>query len=314
MTVFLFTDIENSTRLWEEHRGVMGAVLSRHDALLALAVAGRGGEVVKHLGDGIFAAFAGGDPMGCALDIQRRVAAEDWGDVGELRVRVALHAGEAEERGGDFFGPAVNRCTRLLAVGWGGQILVTPEVAGSCALPPGAAVLDLGVHVLKDVAEPQPILQLVHPELPRRDFPPLRSRAARPGNLPPQPTPFVGREKEIAALVAIVNQPSHRLLSLVGTGGVGKTRLALEVAAAVLERFEWGAYFVPLAPHNEPARIVASIADALNFSFYGRSQPEPTLSRSPRLHSLSWRPSPSQPVQTPLRSRPRHNLNWLLLP
>jgi hypothetical protein len=132
----------------------------------------------------MFATFQGGDPLRAALDIQWGLASEDWGPVHELRVRVALHAGEAVKQSGDYFGPAVNRAHRVLEVGWGGQILLTPEVASRWPLPPGAWLDDLGEHLLKDLSAPQRITWLRHPDLPLQEFPPLRSLSARPQDLP----------------------------------------------------------------------------------------------------------------------------------
>lgn len=180
MPVFMFTDIEGSTRLWEQHPRAMGQVLSRHDAILQKRIEECGGRVIKHMGDGVFAVFEGGEPVRCALEIQKQLGEEDWGAVVALHVRIALHAGDAEERGGDYFGPAVNRTARILALGWGGQILLTPEVVQAAGLPAQASLQDLGVHWFKDLREPQQILGLVHPDLGQQGFSPLRVRPARP--------------------------------------------------------------------------------------------------------------------------------------
>ena len=131
MYIFLYTDIEGSTQLWENHDQVMGTVLDRHDEILGKCIEGCGGKQVKHTGDGIFALFEGSDaePLECALSMQRQLATENWPEIGELRIRIALHAGAAEPRAGDYFGPVVNRIARLLATAWGGQIILTPEVS-----------------------------------------------------------------------------------------------------------------------------------------------------------------------------------------
>lgn len=277
MSIFLFTDIENSTRLWEKHPAAMGQALARHDAILGAAIAGCGGRIIKHTGDGVFAVFEGGDPLACALRAQQDLAREDWGEIGDLRIRVALHAGPAERRGDDYFGPTVNRTARILATSWGGQIVFTPEVLAGSALPAGAAYQDLGFHFLKDLGQPQALYGLVHPDLPRRDFPPLRSLAAHPHNLPPQATPFLGREEELAAVAQLIGDPACRLITLTGPGGMGKTRLSLQVAAEQIESFPHGVYFVPLAPLSGPEYIISTIADALRFSFYGREDPQVQL-------------------------------------
>jgi predicted ATPase/class 3 adenylate cyclase len=178
--VFLFTDIEGSTRLWEEHPSGMGAVIARHDAILQKEITGSGGRITKHTGDGITAAFEGGAPVACALEVQKRFAVEPWEPAGELKIRVGLHAGAAEYQApagaaeGDYFGPAVNTTARVMSAAWGGQVLLTPAVTEVSPLPALATVLDLGEHLLKDVSNPQRIYQLLHPEL-RPDFPPART-------------------------------------------------------------------------------------------------------------------------------------------
>ncbi|MGB9724492.1 MAG: ATP-binding protein, partial [Chloroflexia bacterium] len=277
MYVFLFTDIEDSTRLWEKYPTQMDRILARHDAILEREISHHGGRIIKHTGDGIFAVFERGRPLHCALEIQKALAREDWGEVRELRIRIALHAGEALCRGEDYFGPTVNRTARLLSSGWGGQVLFTPEVLRVAPLPEDASVHDLGFHFFKDLGEPQQIYELEHPELPRRDFPPLRSLSAHPHNLPVQPTPFVGREKELAQVLSLLDYPHCRLLTLVGPGGVGKTRLALQAAAEKVENFSHGVYFVPLAALASPEFLVSAIADALRFSFYGPEEPQTQL-------------------------------------
>jgi predicted ATPase/class 3 adenylate cyclase len=181
MPVFFFTDIEGSTRLWEEHTGEMSAVIARHDAILREQVSNSGGRITKHTGDGITASFEHGDPVTCALETQVRFGREDWGAIGELRIRIGLHAGEAEwlgapgSPGGDYYGPPVNCSARIMAAAWGGQILLTPEVTSVSRIPPRATLEDLGQHLLKNVSAPQQIYQLDHPDLPWHEFPPLRT-------------------------------------------------------------------------------------------------------------------------------------------
>lgn len=277
MLTFLFTDIEGSTKLWSRYPAAMEDLLARHDQLLEKLITRHGGEVIKHMGDGLFAVFEGGEPLTCALEIQRRLAAEDWGEIGELRVRIALHTGAAGRREADYFGLEVSRTARLLSAAWGGQILLTCELARAATLPPGADLHDLGNHLLKDLSHPQHIYQLRHPDLPLRKFPPPRTLSAHPHNLPPQPTPFVGREEELRDIAARLADPACRLLTLVGPGGIGKTRLALQAAAAEIETFDHGVYFVPLAALNSDEFLVSAIAEALHFSFYQRDVPRAQL-------------------------------------
>ena len=262
---FLFTDVEGSTRLWQEHPQGMGAAIARHDALLQTAVDAQGGYVFKSMGDAICAAFASaGGAASAAVAAQRALAAEPWGETGPLRVRMALHSGEAEIRAGDYFGPPLNRVARLLAAGHGGLILLsqtTHELVRG-ALPKGVFPWDLGEHRLRDLLEPERVYQLIVPDL-ESDFPPLRTLDARPNNLPLQPTPLVGREREVAATVAALRRPEVRLLTLTGPGGTGKTRLALQAAADLSEDFADGVFFVALANVTDPNALPAAVAEVL---------------------------------------------------
>lgn len=274
MLVFLFTDIEGSTEKWEKHRTEMEKALSRHDAILQEHIRKYGGRIIKHMGDGVFAVFDNGEPLQCAVEIQKDLAKEDWGVLGALRIRMALHAGNAEKKGEDYFGPVVNRTARILATSWGGQILLSDEAVKISRLPPKATLQDFGVHLLKDLGEPQQIYGLVHSELELQKFPALRSLSAHPHNLPPQTTPLIGREEELAKIASLLENPSYRLLTLVGPGGIGKTRLALQTAADKIEGFSHGVYFIPLAPLSSAESLVSAMADSLRFPFYSQEDPK----------------------------------------
>ncbi len=260
---FLITDIEGSTRLWEERAAAMAGALALHDALLRAAVEGNGGAVIKTTGDGLLAVFD--DPISAisaALDGQRALRDAAWGETGALRVRMAIHAGTAEIRDGDYFGPALNRSARILAIGHGGQILVSAMAAvllGDRAAD-GATLRDLGSHRLRDLDRPEQVFQVLVADLPG-DFPPLRSLSTRRTNLPVQLTSFVGRERELADLEALVAR--HRLVTLIGTGGTGKTRLMLEAAGRLADGFADGTWLAELAPLGDPAQVASEIARAL---------------------------------------------------
>jgi predicted ATPase/class 3 adenylate cyclase/Tfp pilus assembly protein PilF len=277
MPVFLFTDIEGSTQLWEHYKQQMSEALARHDHILREQIQRYGGEIIKSTGDGVFAVFHGRDALSCTLEIQKQLAQQDWGVLGSLKVRAALHAGDAEQRDGDWFGPVVNRAARLIATGWGGQILFTPEVLRCSSLPDGASMHDLGVHLLKDLGEPQQIFELLHPDMNWREFPPLRSLSTRSHNLPAQQTPFLGREEELAQIAQRLQNPNCRLLTLVGPGGTGKTRLSIHTAAEKIEEFSHGVYFVSLAPLASPDVLVSTVADSVGFTFYGPTDPKVQL-------------------------------------
>jgi predicted ATPase/class 3 adenylate cyclase len=255
---FLFTDIEGSTAHWEQHDASMRAALARHDALLRDAIERHGGAVFKTWGDAFCAAFATApDALAAALVAQRALPAP-------LRVRMAIHTGAAEQRDGDYYGQPLNRVARLLAAGHGGQILVSAAAAELVrdALPDGVTLLDLGDHRLKDLAGPEHIAQVVAPALPA-EFPPLRTIDLHPHNLPVQRTPLVGRVQEIAEVVALLRRRDIGVLTLTGPGGAGKTRLALQAGADLLDDFADGVFFVSLAPITQPELAAPAIAQAL---------------------------------------------------
>ncbi len=263
---FLFTDIAGSTRLWRDHRAAMEQAYARHDALLREAITAHRGVVYKVIGDALQVAFPSApEAVAAALEAQFGLDLEPWPLPEPLRVRMALHAGDVDpEPDGDYRSPVLNRLGRLLGVGYGGQVLLSHAVRGLSheRLPEDAGLLDLGEHRLKDLLEPEHLYQLVHPGLPS-DFPPLKTLDQRRHNLPLQPTPFLGRETEVARVVERLQDPGVRLLTLTGPGGMGKTRLALQAAAEVVEAFPDGVWFVPLAPLSDPALVPSAIASAL---------------------------------------------------
>ncbi len=266
---FLFTDIEASTQRWERDRAAMSAAVMRHDAIVRREIEGAGGSVFKTVGDAFCAAFTTAPAaLKAALAVQRALGAETWPAVDGLRVRAALHTGDAEERGGDYFGPAVNRVARLLATGHGGHILCSGVTSALVrdALPAGAELCDLGVHRLRDLGVPERIFALVAPGL-RTDVPPLRSLSALPNNLPVAVTSFIGREREIDELKALLRE--ERLVTLVGAGGIGKSRISLQVAADFLETKSDGVWFVELAPLSDAARLAQAIATVVGVRLTG---------------------------------------------
>jgi predicted ATPase/class 3 adenylate cyclase len=263
---FLFSDIEGSTQRWESHREAMDRALERHDALLRAAIEAHDGHVFKTVGDAFCAAFARvSDAVAASVDAQRALEAEDFSAIGGLRVRCALHTGEAVERDRDYFGPAVNRVARLIAIGHGGQILisgVTRDLARD-SLPDGTTLVDLGSQRLQDLIEPEHVWQLGIVGLPI-EFPPLRSLDALPNNLPIQRTTFVGREHDVADVKQLLER--HRLLTLVGSGGVGKTRLAIQAGAEMLDRYPDGVWFVDFAPISDPELVASVVAQAVGMN------------------------------------------------
>jgi hypothetical protein len=227
MAIFLFTDIEKFTRMWENHKEQMPAALNRHNRILDDSISACGGQIVKNLGDGVFAVFEGGQPLQSAVKVQRQLAHEDWGDIQQLRVRMALHAGEAEQHNGDYFGPAVNRAARLAHISWGGQILVTPEVLDICDLPEDARLHDLGVHLLKDLSRPQYVYEILYPDMPVGEFPPLRSLSARPNALPDALK--TAHENQVTSLAMYALVGVARMLDM-----EGRSAQAVELLAMVI--------------------------------------------------------------------------------
>ena len=260
---FLFTDIEGSTRLWEEHPAAMKAALAVHDGILRAAVEEHGGRVVKTTGDGLHAVFAVADEaVAAAGAAQLGLGTTSWDATGPLRVRMGLHTGSAELRGGDYYGPALNRAARLMAAAHGGQILVSHATADLVWDAPSESVglLDLGEHRLRDLGRAEHVFQVTCLGL-ELEFPALRTLDAFPGNLPAQLTEFVGRDEELRAVTKLVSD--GRIVTLTGPGGVGKTRLALQAAADSIGGFRDGAWFVDLASVDEPSLVGATVALAL---------------------------------------------------
>lgn len=265
IVTFLFTDIEGSTRLWERDATAMWAALARHNALLDDAIAAHHGVHFKTIGDAFQAAFADpGEALGACVDAQRALSAAEWPETGPLRVRMALHLGPAEPANGDYLAPCLNRLSRLLSTGYGAQVLLSDAVRQRVAddLPNGVGLRDLGKHRLRDLLEPEPVTQLVIAGLPDT-FPPLKSLETHPTNLPIQPNPLVGRERELATITGLLADEDVRLVTLTGMGGTGKTRLALQAGADALDRFFDGVFVVDLAPLGDPALVVPTIAATL---------------------------------------------------
>jgi predicted ATPase/class 3 adenylate cyclase len=255
---FLFTDIEGSTRLWQEHPETMPDALARHDALVREAIERHGGRLFKHTGDGVCAAFVDAPAaFGAAVALQRALADASWGAGPRLHVRVALDSGPAHERDADYFGPTLNRAARVLASGAGGQIVAT---AATLRLAPDTEHVDLGLHRLRDLGEPVHLHQVTAAGL-ERAFPPLRTLERFRHSLPVVRSSFVGREAEIARLRDLL--ATRRLVTVTGVGGCGKTRLALAAAALELERFEDGVYFVDFSILSEPSLVWGAMAGAL---------------------------------------------------
>jgi predicted ATPase len=223
------------------------------------------GLIVKSTGDGLMAFFSSAlDGVNACLKAQHSFKKESWGETGPLKVRMGLHVGEAQPRSGDFFGPTVNRAARLMSVAHGGQVVLSAVAVELIAtlLPEGTSLLDLGEHRLKDLERPEHIYQLLHPDLPSK-FPPLASLDLRPNNLPAQATPLIGREAQLNEITKRLKSAGVRLLTLTGPAGIGKTRLALQAAADLIDSFEEGVYLVDLAAVRDPEAVPVAIAQVM---------------------------------------------------
>ncbi|WP_372452959.1 ATP-binding protein [Mycolicibacterium xanthum] len=249
---FLFTDVEGSTRRWETDAEAMRAALAAHDEVLRSAIETHGGWLFKRTGDGVCAAFV--SPR-CAVDAA--VAAQR---ALQLPVRMGIVTGEAELRDGDYFGAVLNRAARVMAAGHGGQILLTESTA---AVLSGVDLADLGPRRLRDLPSAVEVFQVRAPGL-RTEFPPLRTLDTAPGNLRPAVTSFIGRRSEVGEVTAALR--THRLVTLTGVGGVGKTRLVLEVAARLADEFPDGVWFFELAAVTDPAAVPAAVAAVLGIT------------------------------------------------
>ena len=269
----LFTDVVGSTSLWERDPDWMGPVMARHDRLLGSSVAAAGGRLVKGLGDGILAVFSTATAaVGAAIDAQGVLWPEPPRGLG-LKVRMAVHFGETLEREGDVFGPAVIRCSRLADAAHGGQVIVSESAARELR-DSGMELLDLGTHHLRDLADPTRLYQVVVGDLPC-DFPPLRTLHAFAHNLPTRLSTFIGREAELREVSRLL--ADHRLLTLTGPGGSGKTRIGLQVGADSLDRFPDGTWFINLLRVEEGEPVAETVAADLGIAIGDQNAPIDSL-------------------------------------
>ena len=300
--IFLFTDIEGSTRLWDTYQQAMLPALLRHNNILKQQITRHGGRILELRGDGVKAVFEGVNPLPCVLDIQRQFGQEEWGAIGELRIRIGLHGVANTHENQDFFkqgdqyyGPVLNYAARVMDAGWGGQILTSEVIKKRFPLPQEAAWQSFGEHRLRGLEVPQEIYGLLHPDLPLQEFPPLRTlttKATLPAtgplgklarqvwqetaipnlrhNLPPV-SPLVGRETYVKTITHHLQEPECRLLNLTGAAGIGKTHLAL--AATQTSQMKDGVFYVSPPVYDAPDVIVAAIMAARQLPLYNTSQP-----------------------------------------
>lgn len=261
---YLFTDIEGSTERWEKTQAQMQLATARLDAIIDGLIARHGGVIHDRAGDGVFAIFRDGNPLQCALDMQLEIQRHDWSAVGGLYVRVGVHAGRTWNRA------AVNRASRIVSSGWGGQIVVSGAARDLFEAPVGSEFADLGICHFKGIDEPLHLSGLVHPELDRTEFPPLRSLLVHNVSGPAVDGPMFGRDRELSQVLAML--ASERLVTLIGAGGNGKTRLAAQASAEHAAKHP--SCFVSLDSVTGDSELVSALANALRLPFYGPLRPE----------------------------------------
>jgi predicted ATPase/class 3 adenylate cyclase len=273
---FLFTDVEGSTRLWEAHPDEMRDALEDHDAIARAAVERYDGYVFTTAGDAFAIAFRRPiDAVNAGVEIHQRLADHAWGDNVTVRVRMGLHVGEATERDGDYFGPTLNRAARISSAAHGGQFVIsslTKQLLGADATVD--SLIDLGEHYLKDLGAPERIWQVPVPGIVA-DHPELQTLSRQRTNLPQQATEFIGRDRDREAVASHLQ--ASRVVTIHGLGGMGKTRLSLQVAADVFSNFVDGVWFVELAPTREPSAVPFAVAETLGYSALGTSPLEAVI-------------------------------------
>jgi class 3 adenylate cyclase len=261
----LFTDMESSTRLLQQLGKRYTRVLKEFRQLLRTAFRASGGHEVDTQGDAFFVAFARAtEAVSAAVAAQRALYTHAWPEGVTVRVRMGLHTGEPELSSEGYVGLDVHHVARIMSAGHGGQVLLSQTTRDLVehALLEGVSLRDVGAHRLKDLLQPSQLFQLVMANLPA-DFPPLKTLDSSPNNLPIQPTPFIGREKEVTTCIALLRREEVRLVTLTGPGGAGKTRLGLQVAVELSESFADGVFFVNLAPIRDPELVFPAIAEVL---------------------------------------------------
>jgi predicted ATPase/DNA-binding SARP family transcriptional activator len=273
LPIFLLTDIENITALGATSRDDATKTILEYNRILKECAQRYRGKLIQPMGKYAVIFFDKGQPLHCALRINKQVANTDWSTPEAPRVRIALNAADVQQSSLKGYEADILRTARLLSTGWGGQILLTAQILNILDRPEGTEIADLGTHILEDLGEPLHIYTLQHPGFQVQEVPPLKSLSSHRHNLPTYPTLFIGREKEQREIANLLAESNCRLLTLTGPGGIGKTRLALQVAAQQIERFPDGVFFVPLVTPKTPEMIPSVLAEVFKLNYYGQDNP-----------------------------------------
>jgi predicted ATPase/DNA-binding SARP family transcriptional activator len=267
--IFLVADIEKADLLWAQPGARKADVISTLHTIFRETSKQFKGYILQKSEDSITVLFEKGQPLHFAVTIHLKLKKTDWGTAGPPNIRMVLYSTITSNESKNTFSRITRAAANLLSISWGGQILFSQETLNYLDRPPGSKFKDLGFHTLKDVREPIHVYEVLHPHLPTIEHPPLQSGGSQLINFPTHTPVFVGRETELKELADFIESPDYHIISLVGPGGVGKTRLALQFATQIASRFSDGAYFISLAPIHDPDLIPIVLADALKFSFYG---------------------------------------------
>ncbi|MGE5124081.1 MAG: BTAD domain-containing putative transcriptional regulator, partial [Acidobacteriaceae bacterium] len=267
--VFLIADIENAAELWNQAGVNKDELLSAYHGIFKETSRRFGGHILQRYEDSLTVLFENGHPLHCAATIHLKMKKTDWGSSGPPRVRMVIYSTAGDEYSYNDFAMITQAASQLLSISWGGQVVFTEQTLQFLDQPPGSRIQDLGYHALKDVSERVHVYELLHPHLPRAEHPPLQSISMHSVNLPAFTPGFVGREAELEKLASLLASPDCRMISLVGPGGTGKTRLAVQFASQVKDLFPDGTFFISLASIHDPNLIPIALADSLKFSFYG---------------------------------------------
>jgi predicted ATPase/DNA-binding SARP family transcriptional activator len=267
--VFLIVEIENPAQYWAKSVDRKDYILTTNHSIIRDTARRFGGRIIQKSDESVTLLFENGQPLHCAVTIHLKLRNADWEQADPPSIRMVLYSTIVEDTSSSSFAMLTRTASSLLSITWGGQVVFTEQTIRLLDIPSGSEIKDLGFHFIDDLQGPIHVFELVHPNLPQREHPPLRSRVRPLINFPILSPAFVGREKELGNLVQLIKSPENRLISLVGPGGIGKTRLAVQFASQVASDFPDGIYFIPLASIQDPDFIPILVAEAIKYNFYG---------------------------------------------